>query len=109
MNKKRAIFQKKREFIEGGTIGNSKTTFKDYIDEKMTRLKELRTEKRKIQDQVDEIMNQMNKLEDQRQTLQKNLHKDYQKPQEIEKGLAELNNRYKNGGLNNDQEKKTLA
>jgi hypothetical protein len=34
-NKRRHIINKKKEFIEGGTIGNTKVTFRDYINEKV--------------------------------------------------------------------------
>jgi hypothetical protein len=41
-NKRRHIIQKKREFLEGGTIGNSKVTFRDYITEKLDLLKKVK-------------------------------------------------------------------
>ena len=69
--------------MEGGTVGNTKITFKDYLKEKIDAIKEVKNEKRAIQDKLDEIQDKINKYEEQRQALRKNLNKDYKNPAEI--------------------------
>ena len=44
----RDIGAKKKEFIEGGTVGNTKVTFKDFLKEKFDAVIAVRDQKKKI-------------------------------------------------------------
>ena len=45
-NNREKIKKKKWEFIDGGTVGNSKTTYKEFISKKLGALNEAKKEKR---------------------------------------------------------------
>ncbi|MFS8160016.1 MAG: hypothetical protein ACMG6E_07360, partial [Candidatus Roizmanbacteria bacterium] len=75
--KMRSIGYKKKEFIEGGTVGNTKITFKDVLKDKIDAVKEIKNAKRKVQDQINEIMDKLNKLEEDRTALRKNVSKEH--------------------------------
>jgi hypothetical protein len=49
-NKMRNIGYKKKEFIEGGTVGNTKITFKDFLKDKIDAVIEIKKAKRRVQD-----------------------------------------------------------
>ncbi len=82
--KMQSINQKKKEFIEGGTVGATKVTFKDYLKDKIDAVKEVKGKKRKQQDLMDEVSEKIFKIEDERTVLRKNVRKEFQKPAEIQ-------------------------
>jgi len=53
--KMRNINFKKREYIDGGTVGNTKVTYRDYLKEKIDGAVALKKEKRKHIEQLDEV------------------------------------------------------
>jgi len=83
-NKMRNINYKKKEFIDGGIVANTKITFKDYLRDKIDAVKEVKNAKRKVQDVINDVSEKLNKLEEERTELRKNVSKDHQKPNEIE-------------------------
>jgi len=47
-NKMKSINQRKREFQDGGTIGNTKVTYRDYLREKIDEMKAVKEERRRL-------------------------------------------------------------
>ncbi len=107
-NKMRNIGYKKKEFIDGGTVGNTKVTFKDFLRDKIDAVREIKAAKRKVQDTINEIQEKVNKLEEDRQALRKNVSKDHQKPSEIQAQIEDLQKRYETTSLSKDNEKKII-
>lgn len=69
--------------MEGGTIGNSKVTFRDYINEKLDALKAVKDKRRAVLEKLDDIKYKLDKLEDEKQVLRKSMNRDFTKPAEI--------------------------
>lgn len=69
--------------MEGGTIGNSKVTFRDYINEKLDALKAVKDKRRVVLEKLDDIKYKLDKLEDEKQFLRKSMNRDFTKPAEI--------------------------
>jgi hypothetical protein len=54
---------------EGGKVGNTQMTYKDFLKEKIDDVNEIKAEKRKYVDQIKAIQAQIDKFVAQRQTL----------------------------------------
>lgn len=52
--------------MEGGTIGNSKVTFRDYISEKLDALKAVKDKRRLVLEKLDEIKYRLDKMEEEK-------------------------------------------
>jgi predicted nucleic acid-binding Zn-ribbon protein len=61
-------------------MGNTKTTFKDYIQEKIAEIKPLRDQKNKLFEDMKRINRSIEDLEYERDEIKKNLPKDIFKP-----------------------------
>ena len=51
----RRIAGQKKEIIEGGKVGGTSMTFKDFLKTKIDAVKEVKDRKRKINDQLNEL------------------------------------------------------
>jgi prefoldin subunit 5 len=58
-------------------------TYKDYLKERSDAIREIRIQKKKLQEQMDEVMDKITKLEEERMSLRKNVNKEFQNPAEI--------------------------
>ena len=64
-------------------MSGTKVTYKDYLKERIDAIKEVKVQKRKLQDQMDEVQDKIFKFEEERGSLRKNVNKEYQNPAEI--------------------------
>ena len=64
-------------------MSGTKVTYKDYLKERIDAIKEVKVQKRKLQDQMDEVQDKILKFEEERGSLRKNVNKDFQNPAEI--------------------------
>ena len=105
----KSLIKKKKEVIEGGLVGNTKMTYKDFLNTKVEDIKRSRDRKKDLLNKMDNIMDQINNLEAERQTLRKQLSKEYTTPEEIKKAIEDYNKRYETTTLNNAAEKKIIS
>lgn len=106
----RNIDQKKREFLEGGTVGNTKVTYKDFLRDKYDAVKEVKNAKFKFIDQIKEVQSQMEELEAERQAIQKEIPKGtFKTPQDVQDAIKTLNRKYEQSNMTPNEEKKLIA
>ena len=72
----------------------TKTTFKEYIKERLEAMSGFQKRKKAILDKMNEINEKINKLEDTRNTLKKTLPRDLINPQEIQAAIQNLQKKY---------------
>lgn len=63
--------------LDGGKIGNTNVTYKDFLKEKFETVQALRSEKGKYIAIVKKLNDKISDLENRRQTLRKSLHRDH--------------------------------
>ena len=80
-------------------MGNTNVTFRDFLKEKIDKVKVLRQEKQQYITEVKKIQQNIDFLEDKRQTLRKGLHRDHQAPDRIQKALEDMQKRYETTSL----------
>lgn len=86
--------QKKKEAIEGGRVGNTQMTYKDFLGSKIEVVKEVKDKKRKLAMQMTDLTAQINKLDEEKQALSKDLLKDYAMPEKIEQAIEDMQRRF---------------
>jgi hypothetical protein len=63
--------------LDGGKVGNTNVTYRDFLKEKIDQVKALRQEKSLYITQVKKIQEKIDDLEARRQTLRKGLHREH--------------------------------
>lgn len=96
--------------LEGGLVGNTNVTYKDFLKTKYDEVNADVERRNKLKDQKDAIEKQLSELQDQKRELQTTIHRDFKKssPEEIKKAISDYEKKYETTSLSKDQEKKLL-
>ena len=105
----RSLGGKKKEVIEGGRVGNTQMTFKDYLKQKIDAVVEVKNKKRSVQEQLNAINDKLGLLEQERQQLRKLLHREHQLPAKIKEEIEKMQKRFETTTLSPSEEKKMMT
>ena len=104
----RKVGGSKKDIIEGGKVGGTQMTYKDYLKTKIDAVKEVKDRKRKINEQLNEFNSKLETFEEQKKELKRFMLKEYPTPESIVKGITDLKKRYETTTLSKQDENRVL-
>lgn len=99
---------KKKEAIEGGRVGNTQMTYKDFLGQKIEAVKEVKDRKRKLAALMTETSNKITKLDEERQLLLKDLQRDFTNPAKIEEAINDKQRRFETTTLKSANDERAI-